>query len=88
MKHAQLVILSGPSGVGKDTIVKGVMEKMKNVGLSVSYTTRPKRKNNGVWEQNGVEYWFMDSKEQFEQEVEKGTFTVRIEEQKEVFTVS
>ena len=66
-KKTKVVIVSGPSGVGKSTICRKVAERLKNVWLSVSVTTRPKAKT----EVDGREYWFI-SKEQFQQRIDKG----------------
>lgn len=56
-----LVIFSGPSGVGKTTITRAVIERVENAQLSVSMTTRPIRER----ETEGVDYFFV-SKEEFE----------------------
>lgn len=56
----RLVIISGPSGVGKSTICNRLVEQLDNVYLSVSTTTRPKK----AGEQDGVDYWFV-SREEF-----------------------
>ncbi|MDD5063592.1 MAG: guanylate kinase [Phycisphaerae bacterium] len=63
----KLVIVSGPSGVGKSTICKEVIKQLKNAHLSISVTTRPKSEN----EVDGRDYWFI-SKEQFQQRVNEG----------------
>ena len=55
-----MVILSSPSGAGKTTLCKLLLKKMRNVSLSVSYTSRNKRLN----EINGKDYFFV-SKEKF-----------------------
>lgn len=60
----KVVVVSGPSGVGKSTICKEVVKRLKNTRLSVSVTTRPKGEN----EVNGRDYWFI-SKQQFQQRV-------------------
>jgi len=62
----KVVIVSGPSGVGKSTICKELAARMDNVYLSVSATTRPK--SNG--EENGRDYWFM-SEDEFHERLEK-----------------
>jgi len=64
----KLVIISGPSGVGKSTICAEVVKKLKNARLSVSVTTRPRAKT----ETNGGDYWFI-SKEEFQQHIENGS---------------
>ena len=50
-----LFIISGPSGVGKSTILCAILEKRPQLRYSVSYTTRPRRGN----EQDGVDYHFI-----------------------------
>ena len=51
-----LVVLSGPSGVGKGTIAKLLVERNKDLSLSISCTTRLPREG----EVNGREYFFID----------------------------
>ncbi|MBN1361330.1 MAG: guanylate kinase [Sedimentisphaerales bacterium] len=63
----KLIVVSGPSGVGKSTICKEVVKRMEDVHLSVSATTRPP----GPGEQNGRDYWFI-SKEEFRERIEQG----------------
>ncbi len=55
MTTGQLFILSAPSGAGKTTILKKVMEQVTHLAFSVSHTTRLPR--NG--EENGVDYHFV-----------------------------
>ena len=57
----QIVIISGPSGVGKSTICKEILKQLNDVYLSVSVTTRPKSDT----EIDGQDYWFI-SKEDFQ----------------------
>ena len=52
----KIIIISSPSGAGKTTICKYLLKKIDNVKLSISYTTRPKRKN----EKNGKDYFFIN----------------------------
>ena len=54
----KIIIISSPSGAGKTTICKHLIKKIKNIEISISYTTRPKRKN----EQNKKDYFFCDYK--------------------------
>lgn len=63
----KVVIVSGPSGVGKSTICKEILKKLDYVYLSVSVTTRPK--SNA--EVDGQDYWFV-SEEEFKERIEKG----------------
>ncbi len=51
----KLIIISSPSGAGKTTLCKLLIKKMKNVKLSISYTSRNKRLN----EVNGKDYYFV-----------------------------
>ena len=69
MKKGVLLVISGPSGAGKGTICKALLEKHKDIYLSVSATTREPR----VGEVEGVNYFFT-TKEKFLQKVEEGDF--------------
>ncbi|HEX3038775.1 MAG TPA: guanylate kinase [Caproiciproducens sp.] len=56
-----LIVFSGPSGAGKDTILNRLIEKNPNIRLSVSATTRAPREG----EENGKDYYFV-TRERFE----------------------
>ena len=58
-KYSRLTVLSGPSGVGKSTVVAELRRCCPDLWLSVSVTTRPPRPG----EVNGREYYFVDDKE-------------------------
>ncbi|MGQ9619096.1 MAG: guanylate kinase [Candidatus Aminicenantia bacterium] len=62
-------ILTGPSGVGKSTIIKLLMNSLPDIHFSVSHTTRPPRPN----EENGVDYHFINPAE-FESMIKKEKF--------------
>tara|TARA_Y100001968_G_scaffold88861_1_gene79924 strand:- start:766 stop:1395 length:630 start_codon:yes stop_codon:yes gene_type:complete len=62
-------ILSSPSGAGKTSIARNIISKDKNIQLSVSYTTRKKRKN----ENDGLDYVYI-SKNSFEEKIKKNYF--------------
>ncbi len=64
-----MLVLSSPSGAGKTSICKKVISLDKKISLSVSYTTRPKRKS----EKDGKDYFFV-SKEKFEDLKKKNFF--------------
>ena len=64
-----LFVVSSPSGGGKGTLVRGVLEVVDNLSYSVSYTTRGPRAN----EVNGREYFFVDVPT-FEEMVAGGEF--------------
>ena len=55
---SKLIIISSPSGAGKTTLCKLLIKKMKNINLSISYTSRSKRLN----EINGKDYFFITKK--------------------------
>lgn len=67
MKKGKLIVVSGPSGVGKDTVVSEYLKLHPEDILSVSMTSRPKRD----YEIDGVHYYFR-TKEGFEEEVKNG----------------
>ena len=67
MNKGRLIVVSGPSGVGKDTIVSEYLKRNPKDILSVSMTSRAKRD----YEVDGVNYYFK-TKEGFEEEIEKG----------------
>ena len=54
-----LFILAAPSGAGKTSLVKALLEKNKNLIISTSYTTRQPREN----EVDGKDYYFISEKE-------------------------
>ncbi len=66
-ERGQLIVLSGPSGVGKSTVIAELFSQRKNIHFSVSYTTRQPR----VGEQDGVNYNFV-SREEFEGMIRRG----------------
>ena len=68
-RKGNLFVLSGPSGAGKGTLVKRVLERVPDAWLSVSDTTRSPREG----EIDGVHYFFVDDAE-FDQLVETGGF--------------
>lgn len=66
-KERCLLVISGPSGAGKDTVVKKMLEKHPEIEMSVSATTRAPREK----EVNGVDYYFLP-KEEFERRLAQG----------------
>lgn len=66
-KEGMLVLFSGPSGVGKDTVLDIVLNKDKNLQKSISLTTRDIREN----EVDGKDYYFI-SKDEFENLIDQG----------------
>ena len=66
---ARVIVITGPSGVGKGTLIRGVRERLPGIELSVSATTRPPRPG----EIDGGDYHFL-TPEEFEKRVAVGEF--------------
>ena len=66
---ARVFVITGPSGVGKGTLIRGLMERLPQLELSVSATTRLPRPG----ERDGVDYHFLSS-EEFDRRVQAGDF--------------
>ena len=65
----QLYVLSGPSGVGKSTIIQRLRKRLMGLGYSISHTSRKPRPN----EVNGVDYHFVE-RETFRKMIDGGAF--------------
>ena len=68
-ERGSVIVISGPSGAGKDTIVDKLLKINKNATLSVSATTRAPRPG----EIDGVHYYFL-TREQFEEKIKENEF--------------
>ncbi len=66
---ARVFVITGPSGVGKGTLIRGLMERLEALELSVSATTRAPRSE----EEDGVDYHFL-TREEFDRRVAAGDF--------------
>ena len=66
-KNGILIVFSGPSGSGKDTVLKKLTEKNDDIRVSISMTTRPKRGQ----EVDGADYYFV-TKDYFEKKIADG----------------
>jgi guanylate kinase len=66
---AKVFVITGPSGVGKGTLIRGLLQRVPELALSVSATTRKPR----AGEREGVDYHFL-TPEEFEQHVAAGDF--------------
>lgn len=62
-------VITGPSGVGKGTLIRSLLERHADLRLAVSATTRSPRPG----ERDGVDYYFLDA-EEFARQVEAGEF--------------
>ena len=68
-RNGLLLVISGPSGVGKGTLVNALMERNQKIKMSVSATTRAPRPG----EIEGVHYFFK-TEEEFKAMVDRGEF--------------
>ena len=59
VKSGKIVIIVAPSGTGKSTLIKRLMQECKEISWSVSYTTRPMREG----EKEGVDYFFINEED-------------------------
>mgnify|MGYP002403190865 CR=1 FL=1 len=65
-RRGMMLVLSSPSGAGKTTISRKLLQLDPSISLSISVTTRPRRAN----ESDGIDYHFID-KEQFERMIQR-----------------
>ena len=69
MTSPPVFVITGPSGAGKGTLIKALVERLPVLEVAVSATTRPQRPG----EEDGVDYWFL-SEAEFVRRVETGEF--------------
>jgi guanylate kinase len=69
MGKAKAFVITGPSGVGKGTLIRGLLERLPGLELSVSATTRGRRPG----ERDGIDYFFL-TPEEFDKRVREGAF--------------
>ena len=69
MTQGRFYVISAPSGAGKTSLVKALIEENSQVGVAISHTTRKQRDG----ESDGVNYYFV-TKHEFQQMVESGEF--------------
>ena len=62
-------VVTGPSGAGKGTLIKGLLDRVSGLQIAISATTRPQRPG----EDDGHDYWFL-SDEEFTRRVDAGEF--------------
>lgn len=68
-QSGELIIISGTTCAGKGTVIERLLNRNKNLSLSISYTSRPMR----AGEVEGVDYFFV-SREEFEKKIKNGDF--------------
>ena len=69
MTQGRFYVISAPSGAGKTSLVKALIEENRQVGVAISHTTRKQRDG----ESDGVNYYFV-TKHEFQQMIESGKF--------------
>jgi len=69
-----VLVVTGPSGAGKGTLIRKLVERVPEIEATVSATTRERRRG----ERDGTEYWFL-SDEDFLQRVARGEFLEHVE---------
>ncbi|HZS30697.1 MAG TPA: guanylate kinase [Gaiellaceae bacterium] len=69
-----VLVVTGPSGAGKGTLIQALVERVPAIEATVSATTRPRRRG----EEDGREYWFL-SDEEFLARVERGEFLEHVD---------
>ena len=69
-----VIVVTGPSGAGKGTLIRAILERIPELEVAISATTRPQRPG----EENGREYWFL-SDDEFTEQVEDGAFLEWVE---------
>lgn len=69
LQRGSMIIVAAPSGGGKTSLVRAVLEQQQNVTVSISHTTRPKRQG----EIEGKDYYFV-TEEAFNKKIQQGDF--------------
>jgi guanylate kinase len=69
-----VLVVTGPSGAGKGTLIRELVERVPGIEVTVSATTRERRRG----EEDGREYWFLTD-EEFLARVERGEFLEHVE---------
>jgi guanylate kinase len=72
--NAPVIVITGPSGVGKGTLIRSLLDRHPELQLAISATTRTPRKG----EQDGVDYHFLDPDE-FDRRIAAGEFVEHAE---------
>jgi guanylate kinase len=67
-------VITGPSGAGKGTLIRALVERLSELEVAISATTRPQRPG----EEHGREYWFLTD-EEFRERIDHGAFLEWVE---------
>jgi guanylate kinase len=70
----RLFVVTGPSGAGKGTLIRALVERREDLAVAVSATTRPRRRG----EEDGRDYHFL-SEDEFQRRVDAGDFLEHVE---------
>jgi guanylate kinase len=73
-ESSPVFVVTGPSGAGKGTLIRSLLERLPELEVAVSATTRPQRPG----EVDGREYWFLTD-EEFTEKVDEGGFLEWVE---------
>jgi guanylate kinase len=73
-ESSPVFVVTGPSGAGKGTLIRALLERLPELEVAVSATTRPQRPG----EVDGREYWFLTD-EEFTEKVDEGGFLEWVE---------
>jgi len=73
-RRPSVLVVTGPSGAGKGTLIHELLERVPEIEVTVSATTRKQRRG----EEDGREYWFL-SDDDFSDAVERGEFLEHVE---------
>jgi guanylate kinase len=73
-RRPSVLVVTGPSGAGKGTLIRELVQRVPEIEVTVSATTRKQRRG----EQNGREYWFL-SDEEFLDAVDRGEFLEHVD---------
>ncbi|HEY7178462.1 MAG TPA: guanylate kinase [Gaiella sp.] len=73
-ESSPVFVVTGPSGAGKGTLIRALVERIPGLEVAVSATTRPQRPG----ETDGTEYWFLTD-EEFTRRVDEGGFLEWVE---------
>jgi guanylate kinase len=74
MAPRPVIVITGPSGAGKGTLIKALVERLGELEVAVSATTRDRRPG----EEDGRDYWFLDE-QAFVEGIESGAFLEHVQ---------